>query len=251
MENREQSAIAVVKKKKGELRMKNRLFFVILLLLGTVALSGCGQAPALSCRIVDGAEEKLLLLADMDGSGVYRFNPDGVPIKGADALKDGMTVKIEFGGQIQETFPATPVDVRRIVVDDVPINDTAGLCFQVFDDLWKDHPGLGRDVEYLGVDLSAMEGLTDSERLAVAWHLGEKTGLTMLYGTLDELMEQGYIDKARLSWEDGVFFSVEGDTGGFDAQMWRAGDAACYLKDCIYTEKDGVWSYSSGSFAVS
>lgn len=231
--------------------LKKNLFFILAWILGAVLLVGCRQVPTLTCRIIDGAEEGIILLTDMEGHEVYRIGAEDVPIKGADALVDGMVIKIEYSGTMMYTSPSIPADVTRIIVTDEPVNDTAGLCLQVFEDLWKDHPGLHAEVEYLGVDLSAMEGLTDNERWATVWRLKEKSGLELVDGTFDELVEQGDIGKEPLCWEDGVFFSMEGSAEKFDAQKWRAGDAACYLVDCTYTEKDGVWSYSSGSFAVS
>ena len=110
--------------------------------------SGWDSAPAtvLTCRIVDGAENGNLLLAELgEGlygeTGVYRLNlssggpratimygdrpagksqPTTVPVyldgEAAEpsALEDGMTVDVTFNGHVQETFPAQLGEVYSV-----------------------------------------------------------------------------------------------------------------------------------------
>ena len=91
-----------------------------------VASQAEDETPAyLTCRIVDGAEDGVLLLAALDaplyggheglndGQSVYRLPLqegmavylDGKPASAGD-LRDGMPLEVSFSGNILETFPA-------------------------------------------------------------------------------------------------------------------------------------------------
>lgn len=221
------------------------------LLLCTVILVGCKEVPTLTCRIIDGAEEGLILLADMESDSIYRISGKDVPIKGADALKDGMVIQVEHSGTMMLISPSVPADVTRIIVTNEPVSDMAGLCFQVVDDLWNSDTALSSKAETLGLDLSAFGGMTNSERYATGWRLGELHEIGVNTMTFDELVERGYIDGKNLSWENGVFFRMEGTAEKLNVRMWRDGTDTDCLTDGAYTEKNGVWRYSSGTFAVS
>lgn len=229
--------------------MKKGLLF--LLMLCVFVLVGCKEVPTLTCRIIDGAEEELLLLADMKSDSIYRISSKDVPMKGADALKDGMVIQIKYSGTMMLVSPSIPADVTRIIVTDEPVSDMAGLCFQVVDDLWNRDTALHSEAETLGLDLSAFGGMTNSERYATAWRLGELHEIGVNAMTFDELVERGYIDDKTHSWKGGVFFRMEGTAEKLNVRKWRDGTDTDCLTDGAYTEKDGVWSYSSGSFAVS
>lgn len=107
------------------------------------------EPTVLTCRIVDGAEDGNLLLAELDeglygGTGVYRLNlesggpkadlvytslpgitlenaaPAAVPVyldgelADASSLEDGMTVDVAFNGTVMETFPAQLGEVYEL-----------------------------------------------------------------------------------------------------------------------------------------
>ncbi len=233
------------------------------------------------CRIVDGAETGELLLAELNGaeSGVYLLPTEGLPVtvdgQSADAkdLTDGMTVEVEHSGTVLESYPAQfaqIVSLRAQTPENGGYTDLCGLWLKVLDDLWSTDPGLngtedGGTVPYVSVDLSSAPGdLTETEKAAVAWQFGRLHGAQALTGTFDELVEQGYIDQERLSWEDGVLFSVTADgrdettcyslpTLTFDAQKWRGGDGAYFFFDCVCVwPESGTWTeYSVGSEAIS
>ena len=89
-------------------------------------------APAyLACRIIDGAEDGNLLLAELDapldheqglhdGKGVYRLTVGDIPVTldgqpaAAGDLRDGMAVEITFGGTILESFPGQLGEVSSL-----------------------------------------------------------------------------------------------------------------------------------------
>lgn len=233
------------------------------------------------CRIVDGAEDGELLLAELDGteSGVYTLTVGDIPvmvdgeIASAAELTDGMTVEVDYSGDVLETYPARFANVSSLRAQTPPgggFTDLCGLWLKVLDDLWSTDPGLngmedGGTVSYVGVDLSRAPGdLTAAEKAAVAWRFGQLHGAAPLSGTFDELAEQGYIDRAGLSWKDGVLFSIAENHShddehyslpvlSFDAEKWRGGDGADFFSDCacVWPER-GTWTdYAVGSQAVS
>lgn len=233
------------------------------------------------CRIVDGAETGELLLAELNGAegGIYLLSTKGLPVtvdgQSADAkdLADGMTVEVEHSGTVLESYPAQfaqIVSLRAKTSANGSYNDLCGLWLRVLDDLWSTDPGLngmegGGTVPYVGVDLSAAPGdLAETEKAAVAWQFGRLHGAQALVGTFDELAEQGYIDREKLFWKDGVLFSITVDSQSetatyslptltFDAQKWRGGDGAYFFSDCVCVwPESGTWTeYSVGSEAIS
>ncbi|WP_369282065.1 lipoprotein [Oscillibacter sp. GMB15532] len=233
------------------------------------------------CRIVDGAETGELLLAELNGAenGVYLLTVGNLPVtvdgQSSDAkdLTDGMTVEVEHSGAVLESYPAQFAQVmslRAQTPENGSYTDLCGLWLKVLDDLWSTDPGLngmegGGTVPYVGVDLSAAPGdLTETEKAAVVWQFGRLHGAQALTGTFDELAEQGYIDREKLFWKDGVLFSITADEQGetadaslptltFDAQKWRGGDGAYFFSDCVCVWPErGTWTeYSIGSEAIS
>lgn len=206
----------------------------------------------LACRIVDGAEEGVLLLAALDaplhdgpeglhdGRSVYRLTLtadtpvtlDGQPAVAAD-LRDGMPVEIAFNGQVSETFPAQLDQVWSVAgystgAPQCPggtLYDLCGLYLQALDDLWQKDPALNEDITLAALDLTqAPGGLLDSEKAALAWRFGELHGVEVLDLTFEELKEQGYLTAAApaegeapsglwYSWEDGCLFSIRPNSG--------------------------------------
>lgn len=274
------------------MRRSIRIFAAALLLAGLI---GCGQGVPASpgsssgtvseqpsaaklhtalCRIVDGAEDGQLLLASLDeDGGIYRLTVENTPVTvdGAAAksgdLSDGMEVTVTYTGGIQESYPAVFAGVTGLAAQS-PIGgscfDLCGFYLSVLEDLWDTDPGLNADIRYVGVDLSRAPGdLTEAEKTAVAWRFGELHGCTPLTGTFDELADQGYIDKNRLYWKDGVLFSISAagtddekyslPTLRFDAQKWRSGDGADFFNDCTAVWPEfGTWTgYAVGSRAIS
>ena len=181
----------------------------------------------LTCRIVDGAAEGNLLLAELedglygghdglhDGRSVYRLTVtedmavtlDGAATSAAD-LQDGMPVEIAFNGAIEDSFPAGLGEVYSIAAWSIGTRqspgggfyDLCGLYLQVLEDLWDVDSGLNGGVEVIGLDLSQAPGnLTDSEKSAIAWRFGELHGTAVVTGTFDELVEQGYITASPIS----------------------------------------------------
>lgn len=239
------------------------------------------EGTVTTCRIVDGAEEGELLLADLNGAenGVYMLSVKDIPLTvdgqaaDCDALADGMTVEVNHSGTVLESYPAQFAQVYSLRAQTPPgggFTDLCGLWLKVLDDLWNTDPGLngmesGGTVPYVGVDLSRAPGdLTAAEKSAVAWRFGQLHGAEALMGTFDDLAEQGYLDRQQLFWEDGVLFSIAADESQdgaayslpvlkFDAEKWRGGDGAYFFNGCTCVwPESGIWTdYSVGSKAIS
>lgn len=244
----------------------------------------------LHCRIVDGAEDGTLLLADLnDAHGVYRISAGSIPVvldgKPADrsALTDGMPLDVTFSGTILETFPAQLDGVTKLEGQTVggTYYDLCGLYLQVLDDLWNKDPGLNSDIRIAGLDLSqAPGGLTDSEKTALAWRFGEMHDVEVVTGTFEELDEQGYFTTSAIStpapdkeedsnhlwteWKDGCLFSITPNVKHeeeiyslpplfFNVEKWRSPLGAYCFYDCSAVWPEfGTWSsYNIGSEMIS
>ena len=197
------------------------------------------EPTVLTCRVVDGAEDGNLLLAELDeglygGTGVYRLNVKDVPVtldgEAAEpsVLEDGMAVDVAFNGHVLESFPAQLGEVYSVSAwsrgrgrnGGGTMFDLCGLYLQVLDDLWKKDPALNGDVSQIALDLSQAPGeLTEGEKLALVHRFGELHGVEAFAATFEELKEQGYLTPEPLGdgapegaafvrWEDGCLFSI-------------------------------------------
>lgn len=226
-------------------------------------------AVSLACHIVDGAEDGTLLLAEAAGDGVYRLGTagleitlDGAPAQASD-LRDGMLVEIFYDGGVQETYPMGFSGATALKASTEGLDDLCGLYLQVLEDLWAVDSGLNGGIDKLGMDLSELTGLSGSEKAAVMWRFAEIRGLELVQGTWQELADQGCFTSdppegakdpasaAFYRWEDGMYFTLRGDSGRFDAEKWRSGLGAYFFVDCAARARDGVWSYAVGSEAIS
>ena len=197
------------------------------------------EPTVLTCRVVDGAEDGNLLLAELDeglygGTGVYRLNVKDVPVtldgEAAEpsVLEDGMAVDVAFNGTVLESFPAQLGEVYSVSAwsrgrgrnGGGTMFDLCGLYLQVLDDLWQKDPALNEDVSQIALDLSQAPGeLTEGEKLALVHRFGELHGVVAFAATFEELKEQGYLASEPLGngapegaafvrWEDGCLFSI-------------------------------------------
>lgn len=261
-----------------------------------------GEEPveeALSLRIVDGAEDGNLLLAGEGYDSVYRIflrsarreggtdvvdiseipvYLDGQPADAAD-LEDGMMVDIVFQGGVMESFPAqigqiTSVSAYSRGTARNPggnYYDLCGFYLQVLNDLWDVDEGLNGGAKYVSVDLSeAPGGLTEGEKMAVAWRFAELHQVESLMLSYEELLQEGYLTKVDLNeeyqyyyWEDGLLFSITAREEAevsyslpvlrFDAEKWRTPLGAYSFWDCtaVWPEM-GTWSnYQIGAEMIS
>lgn len=244
------------------------------------ALDPDEEASLLTCRIVDGAKDGDLLLAQLDGEAgeIYRLSvtDSSIPltVDGQEAewsqLADGMELTVSFDGMAAETFPASLGQIYWLEASTPPdggYTDLCGLYLKVLDDLWNVDPGLNAGISIAGLDLSDAPGeLTDSEKSAIAWRFGEAHGVEVVTGTFQELLEAGYLTQEEGAplpyWEDGCLFSITDDDGTecftlptlrFNAQKWRSGTGAYYFDHCKAAwPQSGPWTdYTVGAQLIS
>ncbi len=220
----------------------------------------------MECRVIE-HDENMLLLADINGneSSVYTLSTSNLTNREFD---EGSLVRIEYDGDILETFPAKLGTVKSINEINTGFNDLCELYLDVLDDLWEKDKALNSsDITQISVDLSKTR-LTDAEKAAVALSFGWDKNITTVHTmTLDELSSNGYLSsgngtntpKSFTHWEDGCFFAIEEkDSSGeysleFDAFKFRSSLAAYYFSNCTsQMNKNGSWSdYKIGSEMIS
>ena len=197
------------------------------------------EPTVLTCRVVDGAEDGNLLLAELDeglygGTGVYRLNVKDVPVtldgEAAEpsVLEDGMAVDVAFNGHVLESFPAQLGEVYSVSAwsrgrgrnGGGTMFDLCGLYLQVLDDLWEKDKGLNENVSQIALDLSQAPGeLTEGEKAALVHRFGELLGVEAFAATFEDLKEQCFLSSVPLGdgapegaafvrWEDGCLFSI-------------------------------------------
>lgn len=233
------------------------------------------DSRTISLKIVDGSDDKTLILAGKESHDVYALPVDGIPVyldgklADAEALEDGMTADISYDGSVLDTFPAKLGNVDGIYVYSLgseknpggSMYDICGLYLKVLDDLWKEDKGLNGGSKYISVDLSEEPGdLSEGEKSAIAWIFASRHNMEMLTLSYSELEKQGYIKDS--CWEDGILFSITAKKVShkaslpvvmFDAQKWRSGTGAIIFYDCsaVWPEM-GTWKdYSVGGHAIS
>ena len=205
--------------------------------------------------------DKALLLAGTGASDLYTIS-NTLDVYDADnkitdlsALKAGQNVEIGYSGVIMESYPAqpgSPIYVKIVEQGD----DMVGFYQTVLNDLWNVDKGLNSDINTLAFDLSKVTNLSDSEKSALVYVVGNSHNVHGIKGTFDELSEQGYIDKDKLFFKNGILFTIElsdvtENSFMFDVKKWRSGDGAYYFIDCKAVRSDNGWSYTIGSEAIS
>ena len=235
----------------------------------------------LTCRIVDGAETGHLVLAEHGdpGAGVYTLSLEQLnfEFQSAKPLRNGQLINVHYGAFTEE-WPMDFGGVTAIEIVGGGFDDRCVLYLDVLEDLWEVDSGLNGGVEVIGVDLS-QTSLSPSEQAAVGWIFAGRHGAEVVDGTLNELVEQGWITATPLSisgsgtdlsepkhyfyeWENGCHFSIteqpmEGTYSlvpvTFDAQKWRSSLGAYWFCDCTAVQSAlGEWSdYSIGSEVIS
>ncbi|NMA83433.1 MAG: hypothetical protein GX962_06175 [Epulopiscium sp.] len=216
-------------------------------------------------KIIDVNGASILLVnmeKDAGSSDIYWINVDKVNIIGANgsalnssALKRGMLVDVIYDGTIQESFPMGLGGISNIYIKEQS-NDIVGLYRTVVDDLYAVDPGLNADANIFAFDLTGVSNLTEVEKAALIYLVGNTYQVETIAGTFDELHEQGYINKDELYFEKGILFiindtAMSGDQFTFDAEKWRSGLGAYYFSDCTAKKTARGWNYNIGVEMIS
>ena len=235
----------------------------------------------LTCRIVDGAETGDLVLAENadSGAGVYTLSLDRLDCEFqlAEPLRNGQLINVYYES-FTEAWPMEFGGVSAIEILEGGFDNRTTLYLDVLEDLWEVDSGLNSSVEVIGMDLT-QTSLSPAEQAAVGWIFAGKHGAEVVDGTVDELVEQGWITATPLlisgsgldlnepqhffyEWKNGCHFSIteqplEGTYSltpvTFDAMKWRSSLGAYIFCDCTAVQSAlGEWNdYHIGSEAIS
>ncbi len=144
--------------------------------------------------------------------------------------------------------PAAPASQDAALVD---------FYFNVLTELYESDEGLNSEIDTLAFDLTEANNLSEADKAALVERMGEQYGFATVCGTFEELCEQGYIDREKLYFPDGLLFRIdEVEVKGknrftFGMSKWRSGLGAIGADDCKATGKNGVWSYTAGAMWIS
>lgn len=171
------------------------------------------------------------------------------------ALTEGQNVEVGYSGEVLTIYPAQPDKPAYIKITGQG-DDLVGFYQGVLEKLWNTDKGLNPASGVLAFDLSKASNLTDAEKSALIYIVSSSHGLQGVSGTYDELSRQGYIDRERLYFKDGMLFKLiltdAAETGfTFEASKWRSGDGAFFFNGCKAVKDETGWSYTVGSEAIS
>ena len=170
-------------------------------------------------------------------------------IGGEPVLRSGMTVRVGYDGAVRETYPG------QITADYVIAEEYDGglisLYLDVLEELYGQDDGMNDSCTYFGFDLSEAPGLTPAEQQAVGWVFASSQGCEPLFGTIEELGQEGYINMEGLYWEDGLHFTLRADSPAedcftLDCTKWKSGTGAIGYQQAV-GKKDGVWTMGEAS----
>ena len=240
------------------------LILIFLLVLPAMACSDNKQIPktdsVLAGKIVQ-LYENSFLLAGTGAGDLYMITSKldiyNAENKSADtsALKAGQEVEIGYSGGIMESYPAQLGKPAYIKITRQG-GDLVGFYQTILKDLWKVDEGLNPESGVLAFDLTQVENLNEAEKSALVYIVSEASGLTGITGTFDELSEQGYINKEKLYFEDGMLIEFEltdvtEESFMFNIRKWRSGTGAYFFNDCKAVKTGDDWQYTVGSEAIS
>ncbi len=258
--------------------MKRNLinFLVFLMVLTLVACSQTEAEPPgkdnpddaeaiLTAKVIDINGPSILLANMAEDAGtadIYRISGDRIDVITDDgnkldikALEKGMLVDVLYDGTVQERFPMGLGGITGIYIksqgDDIP-----GLYKAVIDDLYKTDPGLNGNIEMLAFNFTKSSNMTEAEKTALIYLIGEAYNIQTVAATYEELSEQGYINKEQMYFEKGLLFTIEdqpmsGETFTFNATKWRSGLGAYFFTDCTAVKSKDGWSYTIGAEMIS
>lgn len=205
-----------------------------------------GSAASLEVKICSVTNNTVRGVGAGGQEEAYSFSYTKEQLTGAEELLPGMVVEISFDGNVMETWPAQ-IQVETVTLKERQ-TDYFSLYKKVLDELYEEDSGLNNGAEYFGFDLAEVSALSTGEKALLAFDFSTEHNATPLEGTLQELMEQGYVNEEELYWENGVHFTIneekiEGDTVSCSVRKWKGGlGAVGYPVRATWEEQEG-WSF--------
>ena len=214
--------------------------------------SGCVAAVEHDTAYLSGDEGGDLISLSLKEIAITNETGDTLA---AEDVRGGMTVEVAFDGMIMESYPSMLSNPTKLTIEKQGW-DVVGLYRQAIRDIYEEDPGLNGNT-YAAFDLTKAANLTEGEKSALIYLVGNDLKLETLSGTMESLAEEGYIDEENLFFEDGVLITIgdeepdkEGDFS-FDIQKWRSGTGAIFYQDCKAVWDGEAYSYEVGGFAIS
>ncbi|MGL5676701.1 MAG: hypothetical protein ACRDDX_09825 [Cellulosilyticaceae bacterium] len=174
------------------------------------------------------------------------LDKDGKEIQASD-LQAGQVVEIGYSGIVLEIYPGkmdTPDYIQ--VIDEG--ESLVGFYREVLEALYEEDAALNDGITLFAFDLDGVENLSEGEKDGLVYVMSMAHGFGGIRGNFQELCEEGYIDKEKLYFEQGVLFEikttkVKEQSFRFNASKWRSGLGAIGWNDCKATKEKGVWQY--------
>lgn len=139
--------------------------------------------------------------------------------------------------------------------------DVVALYRAVFQNLYETDTALNSGIEFIALDLTQAENLSQEQRESLAKLLAEDTGVEVRLSTYKDLLDQQLIvysegDSSFTMFETGILFTlsteqVEEGRFQFSADKWRSALGAYGYSDCTATLTDDGWIYQVGSEFIS
>lgn len=164
-------------------------------------------------------------------------------------LLPGTTVQVGYDGYVMETYPGQIT--AKYLTAEAYDGGLISLYLDALEDLYGQDTGMNDSCTYFGFDLSGAPGLTPAEQQAVGWVFAASQGCEPLFGTIEELGREGYINMEGLYWEDGLHFTLRADSQAedcftLDCTKWKSGTGAIGYKLPV-AKKDGLWTMGDTS----
>ena len=206
--------------------------------------------------VIQVSDTTILLAVDENASSdlftvgtadIQIVDSSGNPVKAGEVLP-GMVVDVEYDGFIEEVYPGIVANPSLVRITDAG-DDMTGFYLTIVRDIFETDSALNSDIHTIALDLTEVHNLTDAEKGALAYLVWTQFGYEAFQSSWDELCEQGYIDKDRLSFEDGILITltdtpVKGSSFDFTVKKWRGGDGAIGYDDCKAKKSGPEWGYT-------
>lgn len=254
--------------------------YMILFICCLLFYSGCGKAkPAETTEIPTTAvtnekpqkksvqtihgkiikmEKDMLLVAISEEKDICQVSTRAF-IGDINQIKPGDLVEIGFSGMVLDIYPEIIANPDYVIFTEKS-EDFVGLYYNILIDLFETDPALNSDINFIAIDLTEDENLTDSEKKALLYLLWNKTQIETRMATYDDLIADNLIviekDTGFAEIENGISINLkstkaEKDTFTFSVQKWRSSLGAYGFADCTAKKENGKWSYIVGAEWIS
>lgn len=191
-----------------------------------------------------------LTCEDSGRSGLYSFSYTTDIVEGNIQLLPGMLIDVGYNGEIRETYPCSidPVSITIIAQEE----DFISPYLEALDKLYSEDPGLNSDTRYFGFDFTQVSNLSEEEKSMLGWLFASRYRQEPLFGTLEDLDEQGYLTSDGTHWEDGLHWTIsdepyEEGSFSFSIKKWRSILGSYGHPDCTANKGALGWTLDFGS----